>query len=145
MTQAKSGDTVRIHYTGTLIDGTPFDSSSGREPLEFQLGSGQIIPGLDRGIDGMAVGARQTVTIPALDAYGQHDPQKVQSVPRSAIPANVNVAPGMQLQAQNAGGAPMTLIVVKVEDEAVIVDANHPLAGKDLVFDVELVEIVKAA
>jgi peptidylprolyl isomerase len=145
MTQAKSGDTVRIHYTGKLTDGTQFDSSSGRDPLEFTVGAGQIIPGLDKEIDGMELGAQQTVTVPAEQAYGPHDPQKVQSVPRSAIPANIDVKPGIQLQAQTQDGGTLMLLVTEVRDDALTVDANHPLAGKDLVFDVELVEIIKAA
>ncbi|MGF0537440.1 FKBP-type peptidyl-prolyl cis-trans isomerase [Agrobacterium sp. ES01] len=145
MTQAKSGDTVRIHYIGSLTDGTTFDSSRGRDPLQFQVGSGQIISGLDREIDGMELGAKQTVTVPADDAYGQRDPNRVQTVPRAAIAPEVSLEPGLQLQAQSAAGTPVTVVVTEVADETVTVDANHPLAGQDLVFEVELVEIVKAA
>ena len=145
MTQAKSGDTVRIHYTGSLPDGTQFDSSAGRDPLEFTLGSGQIIPGLDAEVEGMEVGDKNTVTIPAAQAYGAHDPQSIQQVPRNAIPPEVNVQPGAQLQAKTQGGATLQLTVVEATEDQVTVDANHPLAGQDLVFDVELVEIVKAA
>ena len=145
MAEAKSGDTVRIHYTGTLNDGSMFDSSQGREPLEFTVGAGQIIPGLDREIAGMNVGDSRDVRVPAQEAYGAHDPQKVQVVPRSAMPKEVEVAPGMQLQARTPSGETVPLIVTKVETEEVTVDANHPLAGQDLNFAVELVEIVKAA
>lgn len=145
MTKAKSGDVVRIHYTGTLTDGTRFDSSEGRDPLEFTLGSGQIIPGLDNEVQGMEVGDKNTVTVPADQAYGPRDPQSIQQVPRASIPAEVNLQPGAQLQARTPDGNTMLLTVVEANDEQVTVDANHPLAGQDLVFDVELVEIVKAA
>lgn len=144
MTQANQGDTVRIHYTGRLTDGTQFDSSQGREPLEFQVGSGQIINGLDKQVEGMSVGDSATVTIPAEEAYGPHRPEGVQSVPREQIPEGVDVSPGARLQATGGDGRTMTLTVVGSTEEEVTVDANHPLAGKDLVFDVELVEIVAA-
>lgn len=145
MTQANQGDTVRIHYTGRLTDGTQFDSSQGRDPLEFQLGSGQIITGLEKQVEGMAVGQSATVTIPAEEAYGPHRPEGVQSVPREQIPEGVDVSPGARLQATGGDGRAMTLTVVGATDAEVTVDANHPLAGKDLVFDVELVEVVAAA
>ncbi|WP_116653182.1 FKBP-type peptidyl-prolyl cis-trans isomerase [Pelagibacterium sediminicola] len=145
MTQAKHGDTVRIHYTGRLTDGTQFDSSQGREPLEFQLGSGQIIKGLDAQVQGMAVGDSATVSIPADDAYGPHRPEAVQTVPRDRIPPSIDLSIGARLQATGGDGQPMQLTVVGVDDAEVTVDANHPLAGKDLVFDVELVEVVAAA
>ena len=142
MTQAKHGDTVRIHYTGRLTDGTQFDSSDGREPLEFQLGSGQIIQGLDEQVQGMNVGDKQTVTISADGAYGPHRPEGVQSVPRTQIPEGVDTSVGARLQATGSDGRAMTLTVVDTSDDAITVDANHPLAGKDLVFDVELVEVL---
>lgn len=145
MAEVKSGDTVRIHYKGTLNDGSLFDSSEGRQPLEFTVGAGQIIPGLDREIAGMSVGDNRDVKVAADEAYGPHDPQKVQVVPLSAMPQEVEVAPGMQLQARTPSGETVPLIVTKVEAEEVTVDANHPLAGQDLNFAVELVEIVKAA
>ena len=141
MSEAKSGDTVRINYTGKLTDGTRFDSSEGREPLEFQLGSGQIIPGLDREVEGMKVGDKQTVTVPAEEAYGPHDAAKVQQVPRSALPPELEPQEGMQLQAQTPQGAQMTLIVTAVAEQEITVDANHPLAGQALTFALELVEI----
>jgi peptidylprolyl isomerase len=145
MTQAKSGDTVRIHYIGKLTDGTEFDSSNGRPPLEFVVGAGQIISGLDKKVDGMKLGAHQTVTVPAEAAYGKHDPAKVHALPRSAVPSNIDVQPGLQLQSKTPDGSTIPLVVTGVDDQVVTVDANHPLAGQDLVFDVELVEIVKAA
>ena len=142
MTQAKSGDTVRIHYTGTLDDGTQFDSSAGREPLEFALGAGQVIPGFDNAVDGMAVGENKTVTIPADEAYGQRHEQLVQQVSRSVLPDDIEPAVGMQLQSQSPEGQTMMLVVTDVEDESITVDANHPLAGQALTFAIELVEIV---
>lgn len=145
MAEVKSGDTVRIHYKGTLNDGSLFDSSEGRQPLEFTVGAGQIIPGLDREIAGMSVGDNRDVKVAADEAYGPHDPQKVQVVPRSAMPKEVEIEPGMQLQARTPSGETVPLIVTKVEAEDVTVDANHPLAGQDLNFAVELVEIVNAA
>lgn len=145
MTQAKQGDTVRIHYTGRLTDGTQFDSSQGRDPLEFQLGSGQIIKGLDAQVQGMTVGDSATFSIPADDAYGPHRPEAVQSVPRDRIPPSVDLSVGARLQATGGDGQPLQLTVVGVDDAQVTVDANHPLAGRDLVFDVELLEVVQAA
>ncbi|MDJ0709153.1 MAG: peptidylprolyl isomerase [Woeseiaceae bacterium] len=142
MTQAKSGDTVRIHYTGTLDDGTQFDSSAGSDPLEFALGAGQVIPGFDSAVDGMAVGDNKTVTIPAGEAYGERHEQLVQQVSRSALPDDIEPAVGMQLQSQSPEGQVMMLVVTEVEDESITVDANHPLAGQALTFAIELVEIV---
>ncbi|WP_394691105.1 peptidylprolyl isomerase [Hoeflea sp.] len=145
MSEAKPGDTVRINYTGKLTDGTQFDSSEGREPLEFQLGSGQIISGLDREVEGMKVGDKQTVTIQAEEAYGAHDPAKVQQVPREALPPELEPREGMQLQAQTPQGGQVMLVVTSVGEQEVTVDGNHPLAGQDLVFEIEMLEIVKAA
>ncbi len=142
MSQAKDGDTVRVHYTGRLTDGSQFDSSVGAKPLEFTIGAGMIIPGLEKEIVGMAVGDSSTVTVPADEAYGPHRPEAVQEVPRQNIPPEIDLAVGGQLQATNQSGQMMTVTIVAVDDDNVTLDANHPLAGKDLVFDVELVEIV---
>ena len=142
MATAKSGDTVRIHYTGTLDDGTQFDSSSGREPLEFALGGGQVIPGFDSAVDGMTVGESKKVTIAPDDAYGQRHEQLVQQVPRDILPDDMNPAVGMQLQSQSPDGQTMNLTVTEVLEETITVDANHPLAGQALTFAIELVEIV---
>lgn len=141
MTQAKAGDTVSIHYTGTLADGTTFDSSDGREPLKFQMGAGQIIPGLEAALEGMAVGDEKTVTIAADDAYGQHQPEGLQEVPRSAIPDHIPLDLGTQLQVQTPQGQTLPVTVTQVTEESVTLDANHPLAGKDLTFAVKVVEI----
>jgi peptidylprolyl isomerase len=142
MAIAKSGDTVRIHYTGTLNDGTQFDSSSGREPLEFALGGGQVIPGFDSAVDGMTVGESKKVTIAPDDAYGQRHEQLVQQVPRDILPEDMEPAVGMQLQSQSPDGQTMNLTVTEVLEETITVDANHPLAGHALTFAIELVEIV---
>ena len=142
MTQAKSGDTVRIHYTGTLDDGTQFDSSAGRDPLEFALGSGQVIAGFDNAVDGMSVGESKSVTIPPAEAYGERHEQLVQQVPKSALPDEIDPTVGMQLQSRSPEGQVMNLIVTDVDEQTVTVDANHPLAGQALTFAIELVEIV---
>ena len=142
MTQATSGDTVRIHYTGTLEDGTQFDSSSGRDPLEFALGGGQVIPGFDSAVDGMAVGDSKTVTIQPDDAYGQRHEQLIQQVPKSALPEDMTPEVGMALQSQSPDGQTMNLVVVGVEEDSITLDANHPLSGQALTFEIELVEIV---
>tara|TARA_R110002020_G_scaffold364685_1_gene576976 strand:+ start:103 stop:531 length:429 start_codon:yes stop_codon:yes gene_type:complete len=141
MTEVKSGDTVAIHYTGTLQDGTTFDSSEGRDPLEFQVGSGQIIPGLDGALPGMTVGDKKVVKVPSDEAYGPTNPEMRQSVPREGIPAEIPLEVGTQLQMQTPDGQAMPVTVVDVDEATVTLDANHPLAGKDLQFDIELVKI----
>ena len=141
MTQVKTGDTVRLHYTGTLLDGSKFDSSDGRDPLEFEVGSGQIIPGLDEALPGMAVGDKKTVNVACLDAYGPVQPGMRQPVPRENIPAEIPLEVGMQLQMQSTEGQVLPVTVVEVGEEEVMLDGNHPLAGQDLVFDIELVSI----
>ena len=141
MTELKSGDTVRVHYTGTLTDGQTFDSSEGRDPLEFTVGSGQIIPGLETAVEGMTVGDKKTVEVPVDQAYGQPDPNAQQSVPRTDIPEDIPLDLGTQLQVQTPQGQVMPVTVVEVTEEQVVLDANHPLAGKDLTFAIELVDI----
>ena len=144
MTQAKAGDTVQIHYTGTLQDWVTFDSSAGRDPLEFVIGSGQIIPGLDAAIPCMTVGEKKTVQVPCEEAYGAHNPEAQQAVPRDNIPADIPLDPGTQLHMQTPQGQVVPVTVAEVTETEVILDANHPLAGKDLTFAVEVVAI-KAA
>ena len=141
MTQVKTGDTVRIHYTGTLADGSTFDSSAGRDPPEFTVGSGHIIPGHDKATPGMTVGDTKTVDVVADEAYGQPDPAARQAVPRTEIPGDVPLDLGTQLQVQTPDGQVMAVTVAEVTEAEVTLDANHPLAGKDLTFDIELVEI----
>lgn len=140
--QAKQGDVVRVHYTGRLTDGTQFDSSEGREPLEFTVGAGQMIKGFDDGVVGMNVGDKKTLNIPAHEAYGERDEQAIIEFPAANIPADMKLEPGMQLTLRNQYGQPVPVVVLEVQTEVVIMDANHMLAGKELVFDVELVEIV---
>lgn len=144
MTEVKDGDTVSIHYTGTLIDGTVFDSSEGREPLEFVVGSGQIIPGLDVALPGMAEGDSKVVQIACTEAYGPINPAMRQGVPRDAIPDEIDLKPGLQLQMQTPEGQPLPVTVVEVGEDEVMLDANHPLAGKDLTFDFQVVSIKSA-
>lgn len=142
MKQAQAGDTVRIHYSGTLNDGTQFDTSEGSDPLEFALGSGMVIAGFDKAVEGMAVGESKSVKIPPEEAYGPRHEQLVQEVPKNALPDDIAPAVGMQLQGKSADGQVMNLVVTGVGDDEITVDANHPLAGEELTFDIELVEIV---
>ena len=141
MTQAKAGDTVRIHYTGTLADGSRFDSSEGRDPLEFVLGGGQVIPGFDKAVTGMTAGEDKTVTIEPGDAYGERYDQLVQQIPRSALPADVTPTVGMQLTGESEDGQQTRFVVTDVDGEAITLDANHPLAGHALTFAISLVSI----
>ena len=140
MQQARPGDTVRVHYTGTLKDGSVFDSSQGRKPIEFTLGSGQVIPGFEEAITGMAVGDTKTVTIPAAEAYGAHRSDMMLEVPRAQFPPNVQPSIGEQLQVSQ-GEQAFVVTVREVDDERVVLDGNHPLAGEDLTFALELVAI----
>lgn len=142
MSQAKEGDTVRMHYSGSLPDGTKFDSSEGRDPLEFTLGSGQIIPGLDSAVTGMEVGESKQVTVEPAEGYGDRDPSRIQAVPRDQIPEHIPTDPGTQLQMQTPEGQTLPVVIAEANDSEVTLDANHPLAGQKLTFDVELVEIV---
>ncbi|MCC6145620.1 MAG: peptidylprolyl isomerase [Candidatus Hydrogenedentes bacterium] len=141
-TQAAHGDTVRVHYRGTTNDGAEFDSSYDREPLEFRLGAGQVIPGFERAVEGMTAGEKKTETMPAAEAYGPHREEMVMEVPRTQLPEDLEVQVGTQLQASQPGEAPVLLTVTAVDTDTITVDANHPLAGEDLTFEIELVEIV---
>ncbi|MFY0681062.1 MAG: peptidylprolyl isomerase [Thalassovita sp.] len=141
MTQVNAGNTVRIHYTGTFSDGTVFDTSDGRDPLEFEVGSGQVIPGLDVALPGMVEGDKKVVEVPADQAYGAIDPAAIQAVPRAEIPAEIPLEVGLQLQVQTPDGQVMPVVVADVAEETVTLDANHPLAGRDLTFAIELVSI----
>jgi len=141
MSQAKKGDSVKIHYTGTLADGTVFDSSAGRDPLGFTLGSGQVIAGFDEAVLGMAVGDKKTVTIPSHKAYGEKNEELVIEVPRSQVPPDLNPEVDQKLQMGGPNGELVVVTVVAVNDEVVVLDANPPLAGKDLTFALELVAI----
>lgn len=140
MAEAKAGDTVRVHYTGTLNDGQEFDSSRGREPLEFTLGTGQVIPGFDDAVTGMQPGDEKKVTLPADEAYGQRRDDLVLQVERSQFPPHIQPQVGQQLQLQN-GDQVLVVTVVEVGADRVTLDANHPLAGQDLTFNLQLVSI----
>ena len=141
MAQVKNGDTVKVHYHGRLSDGTTFDSSEGRTPLEFEVGSGNVIKGFDEGVLGMERGEKKTIHIPAEDAYGPSIPENVIEFPRTQFPADMNPEVGMQLNLRSQDGQNIPVVIAEVKDEVVVLDANHPLAGRDLIFDVEVVDI----
>jgi len=142
MQQVKSGDKVKVNYTGKLRNGETFDSSEGREPLEFTVGGGQVIKGFDQGVMGMQVGDKRTVEIEVVDAYGEKNQDMVIEFPKTQFPADMKPEAGMQLMMNNGEGQSFPVLVKEVKEETVLLDANHPLAGEDLVFDIELVEIV---
>lgn len=142
MQQVKSGDKVRVHYHGKLRSGETFDSSQGREPLEFTVGGGQVIKGFDDGVKGMQIGDKRTVEIPVQDAYGEKEEGRVVEFPKAQFPPNLNPEVGMQLMMSDGEGHQIPVLVTEVKEESVVLDANHPLAGQELIFDIELVEIV---
>jgi peptidylprolyl isomerase len=141
MNAAKSGDIVQVHYTGTLEDGTIFDSSKDREPLEFTLGGGQMIKGFDAAVMGMEIGEVRTANIPSAEAYGELNEEMMIEVPNDQIPADLKPQVGMQLAVGQPDGSSVPVTVREVSDTGIILDANHPLAGKDLTFEIELVSI----
>jgi peptidylprolyl isomerase len=140
MEKAQKGDRVRVHYTGRLHSGEVFDSSRGKDPLEFEVGGGMMIAGFDKAVNGMQVGDQKTVEIPSAEAYGARREEMMIDIPRQQVPADINPQVGQQL-ALNNGGQQVPVTITEVTDEKIVLDANHPLAGKDLVFDIELVEI----
>lgn len=142
MAQVKSGDKIKVHYHGKLTNGETFDSSAGREPLEFEVGSGMVIPGFDDGVTGMAVGEKKTINIPFGEAYGPKNPEMVIEMPKDRFPADMTLEVGMPLMMSDQQGQQFQVTIVEIKDDAVMLDANHPLAGQDLIFDLELVEIV---
>lgn len=141
MSTAKKNDTVKVHYTGTLSNGEVFDSSREREPLEFTVGGGQMIAGFDAAVDGMALDEVKEVTIAAADAYGERNEDMIQEVPRIHLPEDMQPEVGQTLVASGGQGQQMHVVVTDVADDHIIVDGNHPLAGKDLTFEIELVAI----
>jgi len=143
--QAKEGDTIRVHYTGTLDNGTVFDSSVGREPLQFTIGLGQMIPGFDKGVEGLNLSESKTITIPADQAYGPYRADLVQVVARDQLPTDSELEVGQMLQASQPNGQIILVTVTNVTDSNVTLDANHRLAGKNLTFEIQLVEIVSSA
>lgn len=138
---AKKGDKVKVHYKGTLTSGEQFDSSEGREPLVFTVGAGQMIKGFDDAIPGMTIGEKKTINIAPENAYGAKNLEAIIEFPKSNIPPDMKLEPGMKLQLQNEAGHPIPVVVTEIKDDVIILDANHELAGKELVFHIELVEI----
>ena len=141
MSKAKKNDTVKVHYTGRLKDGEIFDSSKGREPLQFTVGGGQMIAGFDAAVDGMELDEKKEVTIPSKEAYGERNEDMIQQVPRAELPEDMKPEVGQTLVATGPDGRQTHVVVTEVTDAQITVDANHPLAGKDLIFEIELVEI----
>lgn len=142
MQQVKSGDKIKVHYHGRLTDGTTFDSSEGREPLEFEVGGGMVIAGFDNGVLGMAIGEKKTIEIPVDEAYGAANPEMLVEYPLNQFPEDMAPEAGMRLNMTNGSGQVIPVVIKEVKEDLVVLDANHPLAGQDLVFDLELVEIV---
>ncbi len=140
MQQVKDGDKVRVHYQGKLRNGEIFDSSEGRDPLEFTVGSGQVIKGFDDGVKGMNIGDKKTVEIASTDAYGEKEEDRVIEFPKTQFPPEMKPEVGMQLMMNDGQGQSMPVVITEVKDETVMLDANHPLAGQDLIFDIELVK-----
>jgi peptidylprolyl isomerase len=141
MTQSKSGDLVHVHYTGRLDDDSVFDTSDGRDPLTFQLGIGQVVPGFEKAVSGMKVGEKKTVVIPAAEAYGPRVQQLTFTAPRENLPSGYDPRVGEVMGLETRDGRQMEVVITQVDDEVVKMDGNHPLAGKDLTFDIELVKI----
>lgn len=141
MSQVKENNTVKVNYTGKLADGQVFDSSEGKEPLEVTLGQGQLIPGFEKGLIDMKLNEKKTITIAKDDAYGDVNDALIQEVNKAQLPQDMAPEVGMGLVSKTPDGQEMNLLVVEVKDETIVVDGNHPLAGKDLVFDLEVLEI----
>lgn len=142
MQQAKKGDKVKVHYHGKLTSGETFDTSSGREPLEFEVGSGMVIKGFDEGVAGMEVGEKKTINIPVDEAYGPRNDDMLIEFPKERFPQDMPIEEGMQLMMSDGSGQNIPVIVNEIKEATVILDANHPLAGEELIFYIELVEIV---
>jgi FKBP-type peptidyl-prolyl cis-trans isomerase 2 len=142
MQQVKKGDKVKVHYHGRLNNGETFDKSEGREPLEFEVGSGMVIKGFDEGVTGMKVGDKKTINIPADEAYGPLNPDMMIEMPKDRFPKDMELEPGMPLAMSDGQGQQFQVVVKEIKEDVVLLDANHPLAGQDLTFDLELVDIV---
>lgn len=141
MQQAKKGDTVNVHYHGKLTDGSTFDSSEGREPLQFTVGTGQVIKGFDDAVLNMTPGDKKTVNIPVGEAYGERNDDMIMEYPISEFPADMKPEVGMELQMGDNAGNIFPVVITQVSGDTVMLDANHPLAGQDLIFEIELVSI----
>jgi len=142
MAQVKSGDKVKVHYHGKLTNGETFDSSEGRDPLEFEVGSGMVIKGFDEGVTGMTTGEKKTIHIPVDEAYGPRSVEMIFDIPKENFPPDMELEAGMPLMMNDQQGHQLPVNVVEIKENSVVLDANHPLAGQDLIFDLELVEIV---
>jgi peptidylprolyl isomerase len=141
MQEAKSGNQVKVHYHGRLQDGTTFDSSEGRSPLEFEVGAGQVIKGFDDGVLGMKQGDKKTIHIRVEEAYGEKSEDMIIEFPKDQFPPDMKPEVGMQLNLRGQDGRNFPVVISEIKDDAVVLDGNHPLAGKDLIFDIEMVEI----
>jgi FKBP-type peptidyl-prolyl cis-trans isomerase SlpA len=141
MSQVKKDDKVKVHYTGKLANGEVFDSSLEREPMEFQVGSGQLIPGFENGVIDMKVSEKKTIVIPSDQAYGESRKELIQEVPKDRLPEDIKPEVGMGLVSKTPEGQEIQLVVKEVKDDAIVVDGNHPLAGQELTFEVEVIEI----
>ena len=141
MTKVKNNDKVKVHYTGTLANGQVFDSSVDREPLEFTIGAGQMIPGFEKGVIDMELKEKKTINIPSAEAYGEAREELKQEVSKEHLPADLKPEIGMNLMSQTPDGQQMQFMITEVKDKSIVVDGNHPLAGKDLIFEIELVGI----
>jgi peptidylprolyl isomerase len=144
-TTAKPGDTVAVHYTGKLADGSIFDTSKDRDPIQFVVGQQRVIPGFDKAVAGMSPGEKKTARVPPEDAYGPRRPELIIEFDRDRIPPDVSAEVGQELQMQTTAGRAVPAIVIDASDTAITLDANHPLAGKDLTFEIELVELIDHA
>jgi FKBP-type peptidyl-prolyl cis-trans isomerase 2 len=140
----KKGQTVRVHYTGKFVDGVTFDSSEGKEPLEFTVGQGQVIPGFDEGVVGMSAGEKKTIEIEPENAYGPVDENARIELPRDQLPQDIEPKEGMRLTMQAPNGQVFYPLIKEVKEDSIILDLNHPLAGKKLIFDVEIIEVKDA-
>ncbi|MEQ8360625.1 MAG: peptidylprolyl isomerase [Cytophagales bacterium] len=141
MSKAETGNSVAVHYTGKLEDGTVFDSSENREPLSFKLGEGQMIKGFENAVMGMAIGDKTTVSLEPKEAYGERSEDRILQVPKSDVPNDIPTEIGTQLSINQSNGQQIPAIITDANAESITLDANHPLAGKKLIFDIEMVEI----
>lgn len=141
MSEVKNGDVVKVHYTGKVQNGEQFDSSVGKEPLEFTVGAGQMIKGFDTGVVGMKVGDKKVVVISAEEGYGERSEEAMIEFPKENVPAEMKLEVGLSLTLQDQEGRPFPVTVTEIREDAVVLDANHFLAGKTLVFDIEMVEV----
>ena len=143
MAKAEQGDTVKVHYTGKFEDGEVFDTSEGKEPLEFTIGEGRVIPGFEHAVEGMETGEKKSAEVPASEGYGPHHKELVAEVNRQEFPEHIDPKKGQQLQVPQQDGKTMIVTVTDVDENKVTLDGNHPLAGKDIKFDIELVDVHK--